>query len=58
MASVSFAADYNGRCADCKRPYTKGEEVRHNQEDKLVAEDCCGCLYGYAEDYYLEDDYR
>jgi len=37
-----FPLTYSGRCGNCGELFAPGAEVFYNQDDALIAWDCCG----------------
>ena len=40
--SITFAAQFDGRCGPCGSPFKMGDDVFYNDDDALVGSDCCG----------------
>lgn len=53
MSSRPFEARCGGRCAECSERIEPGDDVRWNDSDEIVGEDCCG--YQYADDDEVDE---
>jgi hypothetical protein len=51
MASRPFDAKYPGRCNECDERFAEGDEIRFNDDDEIVGEDCCGYAYDDGSDW-------
>lgn len=40
--SITFAAQFDGRCGPCGQPFKVGDDVFYDDDDVLVGADCCG----------------
>ena len=40
--SITFPANYAGRCGNCGELFESGDDVFYDQGDTLLGQDCCG----------------